>query len=700
MKKRILPLLLALCMVLSLLPGAALAVSSGTCGDLTWSCSGNTLVISGTGKMCDFERSGPWSGSTLWDSAVTLIVNPGVTYLGSHAFEGMSLESVSLPGTLTGIGVEAFRSTTIQSKELRLPDGLQTIGDRAFTRCMDLQTVSIPDSVTSIGRDAFSNCHSLTDVTLSAALTTIAAGTFYDCNNLENITIPETVQSIGKQAFANSGLTSVTLPNSCTELGDAAFSPCPALTEIQVSADHPAFCSADGVLFSKNHEALLLYPCAKGSSYSVPDGTRSIGRYAFSNCENLTNIVLPDGLTAVENSAFYNCKSLTDVVLPDSVSLLGDSAFYKCESLESVVLPQAITVIEADLFGECRSLVAVVIPEGVTEIRRGAFSVCEALEYISIPDSVTEIGEGAFGLCPKLTRVCMPKALTKIGDSAFSSCGIKTLVIPDGVTEIQLTAFAHCRQLKAVYLPASLTKLGPIAFYFWEIEPRELTDIYFGGTAEQWAALVTPEQQVDFSGITIHYNSKSTDVSDTGFIDGPAAGSWAYPGISYCVDNGLMYGMSDYIFEPNGATTRAQLVAILWRQANCPEATKASTFTDLTQNWYKEAVAWAAENDIVAGRDAAHFDPDAAISRQEVAAIVYRYASWMELDMSKTADITTFPDYSAVSAYARPALAWANAEDIIHGTARQSGVYLDPQGTATRAQIALILTNFCENVAN
>lgn len=181
--------------------------------------------------------------------------------------------------------------------------------------------------------------------------------------------------------------------------------------------------------------------------------------------------------------------------------------------------------------------------------------------------------------------------------------------------------------------------------------------------------------------------------------DVPAPDDWAHSGIDYCVVRGLMCGVSKTAFDPNAPTSRAMVVTILWRQAGSPAPEHASSFVDLQQDWYVDAVAWAAENGVVFGKDTATFDPDAAISRQDMAVIFYRYArNVLKLDVSKNAVLTTFPDYGRVSDYARDAMAWANAEGLISGTAVGGTVYLDPLGSAVRAQAARVLANFCKHL--
>lgn len=224
----------------------------------------------------------------------------------------------------------------------------------------------------------------------------------------------------------------------------------------------------------------------------------------------------------------------------------------------------------------------------------------------------------------------------------------------------------------------------------------------------RYAAVVT-EPTVSHGGYTTYtcgcgdsYVADLTDplpaLSDR-FSDVPE--NWAYPGIVYCVEHGLMDGVGEGRFDPNGATTRAMIVTILWRQAGSPAPENAASFTDLTQDWYRDAVAWAAENGIARGRGASIFDPDTPITREELATFLQRFTeSVLGKDVSDAADLTGFPDADAVSDYARPAVAWANAVGLIQGDAENDGViYLRPAATATRAQAATILMRFLENIA-
>jgi len=177
--------------------------------------------------------------------------------------------------------------------------------------------------------------------------------------------------------------------------------------------------------------------------------------------------------------------------------------------------------------------------------------------------------------------------------------------------------------------------------------------------------------------------------------------NWAYPGIQYCVTHGIMGGMGDGTFAPTGTTTRAQIVQILYNLEGTPAVSGTTPFTDLTANWYKPAILWAYQNNVVAGTSPTTFDPERPVTREQIAVILTQYMFHV-LKMERTwtpADLSTFPDGANVSSWAKEAMQDAVALGLINGTkAPDDKVYLDPQGSATRQQVATILMNFCQNV--
>ncbi len=174
-------------------------------------------------------------------------------------------------------------------------------------------------------------------------------------------------------------------------------------------------------------------------------------------------------------------------------------------------------------------------------------------------------------------------------------------------------------------------------------------------------------------------------------------GDWFHDAVRYVYDNGLMDGVGDGQFAPNATTTRAQLVTILYRLAGEPDVSGDVAFTDVADGlWYTNAVTWAAQNGIVNGISETEFSPSGDLTREQLATILYRYAEGMGYDVSASADLSGFPDAGDIQDYATEALSWAVAEGLLQGFEDDS---LQPQSTATRAQIATILMRFCETVA-
>ena len=176
-----------------------------------------------------------------------------------------------------------------------------------------------------------------------------------------------------------------------------------------------------------------------------------------------------------------------------------------------------------------------------------------------------------------------------------------------------------------------------------------------------------------------------------------AADAWYADAVQYVYENGMMSGTSETTFSPDLTTTRGMIVTILYRLENEPTVTGTTAFTDVAADqYYANAVAWAAQNGIVSGIDATTFAPNNAITREQMAAILYRYAQFKGCDVSAKADLSVYTDAAQVSTYATDAMAWANGAQLITGTSQAT---LTPAGNATRAQVATILMRFCENIA-
>ncbi|MBR0158500.1 MAG: leucine-rich repeat protein, partial [Clostridia bacterium] len=284
-------------------------------------------------------------------------------------------------------------------------------------------------TVTEIGEGAFKECSDITSVTIPDTVTRIESWAFECCSSLRGVVIPDSVNEIGEGAFrVCSNLESITIPNGVTRISNVTFEECTVLT---------------GVV--------------------IPGSVTEIGDGAFRVCSNLESITIPNGVTRISNVTFEECTVLTSVVIPGSVTEIGDGAFRDCSNLSSITIPESVTLIENCAFERCTSLESIVIPDGVNQICEGTFRDCSSLSSITIPESVTLIENCAFERCTSLESIVIPDGVNQICDGTFRDCSsLSSVTIPYSVNRIEGWAFEHC--------------IG-------------LSDIYYGGTVEQWNAI-------------------------------------------------------------------------------------------------------------------------------------------------------------------------------------------------------------------
>ena len=224
---------------------------------------------------------------------------------------------------------------------------------------------------------------------------------------------------------------------------------------------------------------------------------------------------------------------------------------------------------------------------------------------------------------------------------------------------------------------------------------------FAGWLAENGKVYPAGDIVLSYSSSVLKATWKDTTEVDVTEMFTDVTKNWAYPGIQYCVTHGIMGGMGNGTFAPTGTTTRAQIVQILYNLEGTPAVSGTTPFTDLTANWYKPAILWAYQNNVVAGKSPTTFDPEGPVTREQIAVILTEYM-FNVLKMNRTwtpADLSTFPDGANVSSWAKEAMQDAVALGLINGTKAPDGlVYLDPQGSAARQQVATILMNFCQNV--
>ena len=242
------------------------------------------------------------------------------------------------------------------------------IGDHAFSPSVSrlspavaivraaITSVTIPDSVTEIGKWAFDGCAGLTSVTVPAGVTMIGNYAFYNCTGLTSVAVPESVREIGESAFRNcTRLTSVTIPERVTKIGEGVFSGCMGLTQIEIAPGNRQFSVENGLMISEKRHCVI-FAMGNLTSVTIPDSVTKIGEEAFRGCKGLTSVTIPAGVTEIGCAAFWHCTGLTSVTIPDGVTEIGGGTFADCTGLTSVTIPAGVTEISGSAFEKCKKL--------------------------------------------------------------------------------------------------------------------------------------------------------------------------------------------------------------------------------------------------------------------------------------------------------------------------------------------------------
>ena len=346
---------------------------------------------------------------------------------------------------------------------------------------LNINTVNISNGITRIGDCAFDGL-GITSITIPDSVTSIGNDAFGDCENLTDITIPDSVTSIGEGAFRNcKSLTSITIPCSVTSIGDYTFYGCKSLTSITIpcsvtSIGYKAFCFCENLTNITIPDSVTsigddaFYYCASLTSITIPNGVTSIGDYTFYGCTSLTSITIPNSVTSIENFTFYGCTSLTSITIPNSVTSIGNYTFYGCTSLTSITIPDSVISIGWCAFYDCASLTSITIPNSITSIGLEAFD--NTPWYDSKPDGIVYIGKILYrykGDMPANTNIVIPDSVASIGYRAFYDCtNLTSITIPNSVTSIEESAFGWCEGLTSITIPNSVTSIEESAFEWCE----------------------------------------------------------------------------------------------------------------------------------------------------------------------------------------------------------------------------------------
>ncbi len=331
-------------------------------------------------------------------------------------------------------------------------------------------------------------------------------------------------------------LSSVTIPATITNIGEAVFDYCESLATITVDSNNPAYSSLNGVLFDKNQTTLIEYPAGPVGSYTIPGTVARIGADAFANCQGLTSITIPGSVSNIGVGAFENCYDLADLMIGAGVTTIESNAFEDCYRLVNLTLPASVTNIEEAAFEYCLDLTSIVIPDSISNIQDEAFELCSSLTSVTIPDTVTNIGVGAFGFCSSLTGIKIPASVITIGPYAFYECAdLASVTIPGSVTSLGNDAFSDCYDLTSVTIPDSVVNIGAEAFSDCSTLPKvtipgSVTNI--GNDAFSYDVTLTAITVNATNSFYSSVNGVLFNKNQTALIEYPGAlaGSYAIPG--------------------------------------------------------------------------------------------------------------------------------------------------------------------------
>ena len=655
---------------------------------VTSTFTSKTLTITGSGAMPDFDfpngNLAPWwnyealgmltsfGNFKLEGELKKVVIKDGVTNVSNYAlFFLPAATQVTLPDSVTSIGRYGIAMCS-KLTGLSIPKGVTGIGDFGLAG-NGLTAITLPDGLQSLGRGAFDSCASLTNTTLPAAITAVPGKCFADCTKLLNVKYAGTVTAIGDLAFEScKALTAAPIPETVTEIGASAFTSCTALTDV-----------------------------------TIPAGVSTIPEDCFRGCTALADIDLPGTVTHVGHNAFTDCAALKDVRCYGAAPAVepGNSEAHSFEPATVTIHynPAMNWTLDAD--GKW---------QGYTVSDKGA---CTHTDYgtteRTVPATCGEAGR-VDTICSNCGEVVSTRELPPTGAHDWDD-GTVTTAPTETTPGVRTFTCSGCDQTRTETIPATgahdyqFTKTvaptctdGGYDLYTCSgcgaTERRNLTDAaghkWDGGTVTTAPTETTP-------GVRTFTCTGGPSCPSYGLHDVAGPGYWAHEGIDYCVRNRLMSGVGAGTFSPDTACTRAQIVKILYNRSG--NQTDYSyyylPFTDVAPGaWYYNAVAWAYYNDVTSGTSATMFTPNAAITRQQLVTFLYRYTVKYAPEFTgNAAPISAFPDAGSVANWAYAAMSWAVGNGLIKGNAHDNGLdYLDPNGSATRAQTATIIMRYCQ----
>ena len=679
--------------------------------------------------------------------AATQVTLPdSVTSIGRYGIAMCSkLTGLSIPKGVTGIGDFGLAGNGLTA--VTLPDGLQSLGRGAFDSCASLTNTTLPAAITAVPGKCFADCTKLLNVKYAGTVTAIGDLAFESCKALTAAPIPETVTAIGASAFTGcTALTDVTIPAGVSTIPEDCFRGCTALTDIDLpgtvtSVGHNAFTGCTALKDVRCYGAAPAVEPGNSEAHSFEPATVTIHYNPAMNW-TLDADGKWQGYTVSDKGAcLHTDYGTTERTVPATCGEAGRVDTI-CSNCGEVVSTRELPPTGAHDWGN--GVVTTAPTETTPGVRTFTCRGCDQTRTEAIPATGAHDYRFTKTVDPTCTdggydlytcSGCGATEKRNLTDAAGHKWdgGTVTTAPTETTPGVRTFTCTVCDQTRTETIPATgahdyrfTTTVDPTCtdggydLYTCSgcgaTERRNLTDAaghkWDGGTVTTAPTETTPG--VRTYTCTVCGQTRTEAIPATGAstcTGGPSCPSyglhdvagpdyWAHKGIDYCVRNRLMSGVGAGTFSPDTACTRAQIVKILYNLSG--NQTDYSyyylPFTDVAPGaWYYNAVAWAYYNDVTSGTSATTFTPDAAITRQQLVTFLYRYTVKYAPEFTgNAAPISAFPDAGSVANWAYAAMSWAVGNGLIVGNAHNGLDYLDPNGSATRAQTATIIMRYCQ----
>ena len=680
--------------------------------------------------------------------AATQVTLPdSVTSIGRYGIAMCSkLTGMSIPKGVTGIGDFGLAGNGLTA--ITLPDGLQSLGRGAFDSCASLTNTTLPAAITAVPGKCFADCTKLLNVKYAGTVTAIGDLAFESCKALTAAPIPETVTAIDKAAFTGcTALTDVTIPAGVSTIPEDCFRGCTALADIDLpgTVTHVGYNAFTGCTALKDVRCYGAAPAVEpgnSEAHSFEPATVTIHYNPAMNW-TLDADGKWQGYTVSDKGACTHTDyDTTERTVPATCGEAGRVDTI-CSNCGEVVSTRELPPTGAHVWGN--GVVTTAPTETTPGVRTFTCSGCDQTRTETIPATGAHDYRFTKNVAPTCTdggydlytcSGCGATERRNLTDAAGHKWdgGTVTTAPTETTPGVRTFTCTVCDQTRTEAIPATgahdyqFTKNvaptctdGGYDLYTCSgcgaTEKRNLTDAaghkWDGGTVTTAPTETTPG--VRTFTCTVCSQTRTEAIPATGAstcTGGPSCPSyglrdvagpdyWAHKGIDYCVRNRLMSGVGAGTFSPDTACTRAQIVKILYNLSG--NQTDYSyyylPFTDVAPGaWYYNAIAWAYCNDVTSGTSATTFTPNAAITRQQLVTFLYRYTVKYAPEFTgNAAPISAFPDAGSVANWAYAAMSWAVGNGLIQGNAHDNGLdYLDPNGSATRAQTATIIMRYCQ----